>query len=42
MLDKISQYFYDPLIFWGVPLALALVWSGLRRVAAWLGRRRRS
>jgi hypothetical protein len=42
MLDRMSQYFYDPLIFWGAPLALALVWAGVRRAAAWLRRRRRS
>jgi len=40
MLDQLAQYFYDPLIFWGAPLAIVLVWAGLRRAAAWLGRRR--
>jgi hypothetical protein len=42
MLDQLSQYFYDPLVFWGAPLAIALVWAGLRRAAAWLARRRRA
>ena len=42
MLDQISQYFYDPLIFWGAPLAIAIAWAGLRRAAAWLDRHRRS
>jgi len=38
MLDWFSEYFYDPVIFWGVPLALALVWAGIRRMRAWLRR----
>ena len=42
MLNQVSQYFYDPLIFWGAPLVLALAWAGLRRAAAWIGRHRRS
>ena len=33
MLDQVSKYFYDPMVFWGAPLALALVWAGLRRGA---------
>ena len=31
MLDLISNVFYDPEIFWGVPLALALLWPLWRR-----------
>jgi hypothetical protein len=42
MLDLVSQYFYDPMVFWGAPLALALVWAGLRRGAEWIDRHRRS
>jgi hypothetical protein len=42
MLDLVSQYFYDPLIFWGAPLALALVWAGLRRGAQSIERHRPS
>ena len=40
MLERLSEYFYDPLVFWGVPLALVLVWAGIRRARAWLRRRR--
>ncbi|MCZ6558247.1 MAG: hypothetical protein O7E56_07480 [SAR324 cluster bacterium] len=25
MLETLSNYFYDPLVFWGLPLALALL-----------------
>jgi hypothetical protein len=32
MLVYISNFFYDPWIFWGVPLILALVWEGCRRL----------
>lgn len=32
MLEALSDYFYDPLVFWGVPLVLAL----LREVLLWL------
>ena len=42
MLEQVSWYFYDPWIFWGVPLALALAWAGLRHGAEWIGRHRRS
>jgi len=38
MLEWFSEYFYDPVIFWGVPLALALVWAGIRPTRAWLRR----
>jgi hypothetical protein len=36
MLEWFSEYFYDPVIFWGVPLALALVWAGVRHMRDWL------
>jgi len=39
MLERLSEYFYDPLVFWGAPLALVLVWTGIRRTCAWLRRR---
>lgn len=41
MLERLSDLFYDPVVFWGVPLALALAWGGLRRACAWLGSRGR-
>jgi hypothetical protein len=40
MLEWFSDYFYDPLVFWGAPLAWVLVWAGIRRARAWLSRRR--
>ena len=39
MLEKLSEYFYDPVVFWMAPLvlvALAAIW---RRVRAWVLRR---
>jgi hypothetical protein len=30
MLEQLSECFYDPLVFWGVPLVLALMGAGLR------------
>jgi hypothetical protein len=30
MLERLSEWFYDPLVFWGVPLALALMGVGIR------------
>ena len=41
MLDRLSEAFYDPWVFWGVPLALALAWAGLRQAGNWLRRLRR-
>ncbi len=37
MLETLSDYFYDPLVFWGVPLLLAL----LKEAAQAAGLRRR-
>ncbi|MFQ5467745.1 MAG: hypothetical protein ACE5DS_06370 [Kiloniellaceae bacterium] len=30
MLEKLSGYFYDPVVFWTVPLVLVAVGSGWR------------
>lgn len=38
MLERLSEYLYDPWIFWGVPLALALVRAGVKHARGWLGR----
>lgn len=38
MLDRLAECFYDPLVFWGVPLVLAFARLGWRRVVGWLGR----
>ncbi len=32
VLDYISNFFYDPWTFWGVPLVFALGWEGCRRL----------
>jgi hypothetical protein len=39
MLEQLSECFYDPLVFWGVPLVLALMGAGMRCARAWLRRR---
>jgi hypothetical protein len=36
MLEQLSEWFYDPLVFWGVPLVLALIGAGIRRARTWL------
>jgi hypothetical protein len=41
MLDAISDVFYDPWIFWGVPLVVALAWEGWRALAQGLRARAR-
>lgn len=40
MLEQISEYFYDPAVFWSVPLVLVALQIGLRRLWAWARRRR--
>jgi len=43
MLMYISNFFYDPWIFWGVPAFLALVWEGYCGLSEkWHGYFRRS
>ncbi len=34
MLEKLSEYFYDPVVFWTAPLVLVAVAVGWRRVWA--------
>jgi len=29
-IEDFSNLFYQPLIFWGAPFVLALLWEGLR------------
>lgn len=41
MLEQLAACFYDPLVFWGVPLVLALMGTGMRGARAWLHRRGR-
>ncbi len=40
MLETLSNYFYDPVVFWSVPLALVALGGGIRRVRAWIRRSR--
>ncbi len=35
MLEKLAEYFYDPLVFWTAPLVLVALVVGWRRVRAW-------
>ena len=40
MLERLSEFFYDPVIFWSVPLALVALRAGIRRVGKWVRRDR--
>ncbi len=40
MLEQVSDYFFDPLVFWGVPLVLAALVAGLKGLRAWTSRHR--
>jgi len=33
--EALANLFYDPYVFWGVPLALAVAWTAIAR---WRGR----
>ena len=35
MLEKLSDFFYDPVVFWTAPLVRVAVAVGWRRVRAW-------
>jgi hypothetical protein len=35
MLEKLSDFFYDPVVFWTAPLVLVALAVGWRRVRAW-------
>ncbi|MCH7880317.1 MAG: hypothetical protein IIB69_01840 [Proteobacteria bacterium] len=39
MLEKLAEYFYDPVVFWTAPLVLVALAVGWRRVRAWRLRR---
>jgi hypothetical protein len=39
MLERLSEYFYDPLVFWGAPFALTVLQAGVRRLRSWMRRR---
>jgi hypothetical protein len=40
MLERLSEYFFDPLVFWGAPFALIALQAGVRRLRSWMRRRR--
>ena len=40
MLEMLSEFFYDPGVFWSAPLALVALRAGIRRVGAWVRRGR--
>lgn len=31
VLETLSNLFYDPFVFWGVPLIVALAWEAVRK-----------
>ncbi len=41
MLEKLAEFFYDPLVFWTAPLVLVALVASWRRLRAW-GHRRHS
>ncbi len=40
MLERLSEFFYDPVVFWSAPLVLVALWAGIRRVGTWIRRSR--
>jgi hypothetical protein len=40
MLEQVSNYFFDPLVFWSLPLVLVAILAGIKRLRAWTSRRR--
>ena len=40
MLEQVSNYFFDPLVFWGAPLVLVVLLAGIKRLRARANRRR--
>jgi hypothetical protein len=39
MLERLAEYFYDPLVFWTVPLLLVVLAASWRRLRVWRQRR---
>jgi hypothetical protein len=35
MLETLSEYFYNPIVFWTAPLVLVAVVVGWRRIRVW-------
>ncbi len=40
MLEQVSNYFFDPLVFWGAPLVLVALLAGIKRLRSRRSRRR--
>ncbi len=40
MLEQVSNYFFDPVVFWGAPLVLVGLLAGIKRLRGWTSRRR--
>ncbi len=40
MLEQVSEFFFDPLVFWGAPLVLVALVAGIKRLWARTNRRR--
>ena len=42
MLERISEYFYDPVVFWTAPFILVALYAAFNGARAWVRRRRRA
>ncbi len=40
MLEQVSNYFFDPVVFWGAPLVLVALWAGIKHLRVRRSRRR--
>lgn len=40
MLERLSDYFYNPAVFWGAPLALVALEAAISRLRVWIRWRR--
>ncbi|MFQ5938381.1 MAG: hypothetical protein ACE5LB_18425 [Acidiferrobacterales bacterium] len=42
LLEGLSNFFYNPAIFWGLPLVLAVLWAIYRRLPSTRSRKQES
>ncbi len=40
MLEQLSAYFYDPVVFWTAPFVLVALIAAIRKFGAWVSRHR--
>ncbi|MFB3149624.1 MAG: hypothetical protein ACE10M_03545 [Alphaproteobacteria bacterium] len=40
MLEQLSAYFYDPVVFWTAPFVLVALLAAIRKLSAWARRHR--